>query len=55
MLKTRIFEKVRKLSCEEKVLAFFSHIIECDKPRRTNYKGLQGVLANAGEVIRSIL
>ena len=55
MLKTHIFEKKRKLSGEEKVLAFFSRFIECHKPRRKNYKGLQGILTNVVEVMRSIL
>ena len=55
MLKTHIFEKVRKLSGEEKVLAFFSRFIECDKPRRTIYKVLQGILTNTVEVMRQIL
>ena len=40
LLKTQIFEEKKGiLSSEEKNLAFFSRIIECDKLHETVYKG----------------
>ena len=32
LLKTQIFGKKGKLSSEEKILAYFSRIFDCDKP-----------------------
>ena len=55
MLKTQIFENICNLSSEEKILAFFSRIIECDKPQGTKYKRPQGILTTTVGVIRSTL
>ena len=48
--KTQFFEKWQ-LSSEKKMLAFFSRVIENDKPEGTIHKGPQRILTNTGQVI----
>ena len=51
----KIFEKKGKLSSEKKILAFFSRIIECDKPPGTFCKCPKGIPTFTVEVITSLL
>ena len=48
-------EKKGKHSGVEKILAFFSRILDNDKPQGTICKGPKGILENTLDAIRSFL
>ena len=54
LLKTLIFEKKGKIS-SEKILGYFSRILECDKPQGTFNNGPKDILPNTVEVTRFFL
>ena len=54
-MKTQSCEKQGNLSSDEKILVYFSRIIEHDKCQETIYKGPQDVLITIVQLIRSLL
>ena len=54
-METQVIEKKGKLFSEDKILAFFSRIIEHEKHQDSTHKGPQVNLTNTVEVRRSFL
>ena len=52
LLKKQTFGKNGKLSSDEKTLAYFARIFECDNPQGTNCKGTKAFLAITAEIVR---
>ena len=54
-LRTQIFGKEGKLSSEEKIMTYFAHIFERDKPQATSCKGPKDIPPFTVEALISLL